>query len=146
MVRYVIRGAIILASVSVLYPLLVIFLLTFITDLLGYGQTVTYVSWLAISLPTGFLYFRTIVSKLKVSELKVNKKQDWERLGLVLTLVFTIIGTFLSLQAFYGQTVTQSRCYASNNVQVNMTSPNCQVIQTVSIPQSGLLGAWAEVA
>jgi hypothetical protein len=142
--RGVIKTAVVLGAISVLIPLLVIYLLTLIGLVFGYGQDVTTLLWILFTIPFGFLYYFLILPRIKISGLKINKKKDWEALGIVLTLTFTIIATLLSIQSFYGQTITQSRCFNPSNVTV--TSPNCKVIQTVSVPQAGIVGSYGILA
>jgi hypothetical protein len=144
MARTIIRSALILAALTISLPLLFIMMIIIIAQLSGFPTSLVYASFvlLVIGLPAAFVYVRHRVAPDIFSNLKPNTKKDWERLGIALTLIFTVIATLAALQAIYGQTVTQSRCYDSNNAQVNMTSTNCRVVQTVSLPQQGLLGAW----
>jgi len=90
--------------------------------------------------PVTYFYYRRLESRLGIDDLKINPKKDWERLGIAMSLVLTLVATLLSLQNFFGQTVTQSSCYKPSD-KINVTSPNCAVIQTVSIPQSTSLGS-----
>jgi hypothetical protein len=131
--RTIIREAIVLGTISVGIPTFVIAILSFIGGLLKLGQELTTLVYVLFTFPFGILFYREILRRLDPSKLKPNKKQDWDRLALGLTLVFTIIVTLVALQALYGQT-TQSRCF--DPPKVNVTSPNCTVIQTVTVQQS----------
>jgi hypothetical protein len=138
MTRTIFGAALALALISVLVPLVVIIVIELVAIFLGLGlQTVTLIALITVP-AISYLVYRRFNAKL--GELAFNKKKDWERVGSILILIFTILGATFAIQSFYGQTITQSSCI--NPPNVNVTSPNCKTIQTASVPESTMLGPW----
>jgi len=138
MTRTLFKAALILAVRSVLVPVVLIFIIVIVAMLLGFGfQYFFLLAVVPVPLISYLVYRRFDV---KTSELPLPTPKDWERLALALSLILTAIGATFALSSFYGQTVTQSSCVKPSNV--NVTSPNCTIIQTVSVPESTLLGPW----
>jgi hypothetical protein len=142
MTRTIFRAALALAIISVLVPLVVVFILVLVAIFLGIALQYVYLITLAtVPLLSLLVYFGF---RPKLTGLTLGKKKDWERLAGILTLTFTVIGAMVAIEAFFGQTVTQSSCINPSNV--NVTSPNCKTIQTVSVSQSTQLGPWVTLA
>ncbi len=138
MTRTLFGSALLLAVRSVLVPVALIFIIVIAAMLLGFGFQYFYLVAVPLVPLLSYLVYRRF--DVKTAGLTLPTKKDWERLALVLSLVFTTIGATFASSSFYGQTVTQSSCIKPPNV--NVTSSNCIITQTVSVPESTLLGPW----
>ncbi len=127
------EAALIATVLSVFYPVLLIFLLVFYAIYFGLPF-----AWLSLVFAIvggigGLVLFKRLFPKVEGA--KLSKKGDFEKIATMFGLLFGVGGALFTLGSFYDRTVTHTSCATPSTV--NVTSPNCKVIETVSIPQLG---------
>ena len=135
------EAALLATIISVGYPILVIFLLVLPADLFGFPLNWVYLPYAIVGGVGGYFLYRRYLPEVKGADFA--KKGDFEKVVAMFGLLFGLGGSLFTLGSFYDRTVTNSTC--ANPPTVNVTSPNCKVIQTVTIPQIGGYGNFGSL-
>jgi len=67
--------------------------------------------------------------------LRKDDREDWNFILSIFVAIFTIGGGLVAFSAVNSQATTHSSCFLPKGV--NVTSPNCQIIETVTLPNTG---------
>ncbi len=70
-----------------------------------------------------------------IKPLRKDDREDWNFIISIFVAVFTIGGGLVAFSVVNSQLTTHSSCFLPKGV--NITSPNCQTIETVTLPNSG---------